>query len=662
LNKRIAAFCLAILLPIAGTAAARDGAVPEHDIRVELDPASGDIRIADRFRIEGRERFEFTLASWLEIESLSIDGEVSAPRQAGGVWQVSLPGPGVHELDFELAGTLPPRAPGQAELTASSGADGAYLPAYEDWIPRDPAVALRYRLQVSVPAAQRAVATGKMLDEESRDGRRLAVFEQANPGEAPSLFAGPYQVRESLRDGLRVRTYFHDGLDPFAEAYLAASRAYIERYADEIGAYPYADFDVVSAPLPVGLGFPNLTYVGRRVIPLPFMRGRSLAHEVLHNWWGNAVEVDYRNGNWAEGLTTYMADYALERDKGEAEARSMRIRWLRDYAALPAARDRPVRDFRAKRHQASQVIGYNKTAFVFHMLELEIGRRDFVDGLRLFWQRHRFGSASWSDLQAAFEQVSGRGLGWFFSQWLDRPGAPRLSLGDHSVERVGEDYRTRIDILQPVTGYRFHLPVLLVTADGRERHEIEVSESLTTVEWLTDARPLSIQLDPDSDLFRKLQANEAPPILRDITLDSHAATIIDSGDEEFTAVARELAARLFETEPHVESLSRAEKSSRPLLLITLDENLPQLLSRAQLKIPEQLPSGDYRAAAWTARLPGGKPVLVISADNVDELRALLRPLPHYGGQSYVLFAAGRALDRGIWPITRGALYRDLSDG
>ncbi|MGD2172370.1 MAG: hypothetical protein PVF80_09705, partial [Gammaproteobacteria bacterium] len=135
MNKRIAAFCLAILLPIAGTAAARDGAVPEHDIRVELDPASGDIRIADRFRIEGRERFEFTLASWLEIESLSIDGEVSAPRQAGGVWQVSLPGPGVHELDFELAGTLPPRAPGQAELTASSGADGAYLPAYEDWIP-----------------------------------------------------------------------------------------------------------------------------------------------------------------------------------------------------------------------------------------------------------------------------------------------------------------------------------------------------------------------------------------------------------------------------------------------------------------------------------------------------------------------------------------------
>jgi hypothetical protein len=648
------------LLPLAGAARAQGQAIPEHDIRVDLDPVSGDIRIADRLRIEGRGNFDFILETWLGIESLSIDGAISTPRQAGEGWRVALPESGVHQLDFVLAGTLPPRAPGQAQAIGSSGADGAFLPAYADWIPRDPQAPMKYRLQVSVPSTLRAVATGKLLEEATRDGRRIAVFEQANPGEAPSLFAGPYRVSESLRDGLRLRTYFHDELEPFAEAYLAAARTYIERYAVEIGAYPYADFDVVSAPLPVGLGFPNLAYVGRRVIPLPFMRGRSLAHEVLHNWWGNGVEVDYRDGNWAEGLTTYMADYALERDKGKAAARSMRIRWLRDYAALPAARDRPVREFKARRHQASQVIGYNKTAFVFHMLELEIGRRAFADGLRLFWQRHRFGKAGWSDLQAAFEQVSGRPLGWFFSQWLDRPGAPRLGLGEHRVERAGTDYRTRIDILQPVAGYRLHLPVVLATADGLDRQEVEVSETVTQVEWLTDARPLSIQLDPDSDLFRRLQANEAPPILRDITLDPDAATIIGSADDAFAGVARELAARLFEAEPQIESLSRAVNPPRPLLLIARREDLPQLLARLQLAIPEQLPSGDYRAAAWTARLPGGKPVLVISAADAAELRALLRPLPHYGGQSYVLFADGRALDQGIWPITRGALYRDLT--
>ena len=45
-------------------------------------------------------------------------------------------------------------------------------------------------------------------------------------------------------------------------------------------------------------------------------------------------------------------------------------------------------------------------------------------------------------------------------------------------------------------------------------------------------------------------------------------------------------------------------------------------------------------------------MLVISADDAAALQTLLRPLPHYGGQSYVLFEGGRAASRGIWPVTR----------
>lgn len=661
MTRRLAGFCCVLLLACAAAGAA-EPAVLEHEIHVELDPESGEIRIDDRFGIEGRADFEFTLEPWLGIESLSIDGAAADIRPAGDGWLVPLPDRGPHELAFRLAGRVPPRGSAYGDLTASSGADGVFLPGYDFWIPRDPAYPLRYRLRVTVPSAARAVATGRLAGEEPADGRYIAVFEQRIPGEAPSLFAGPYRVRESLRNGLRLRTYFHGELDEFADIYLAAARAYIERYSTAIGAYPHADFHVVSAPLPVGLGFPNLTYVGRRVIPLSFMRGRSLAHEVLHSWWGNGVAVEYASGNWAEGLTTYMADYALERDQGPDAARSMRIKWLRDYAALPAAHDRPAREFKSKRHQASQVIGYNKIAFVFHMLENEIGAQAFADGLRLFWQRHNFAAADWGDLRSAFESVSGRSLSWFFGQWLERSGAPRLSLGAHRVEPLGAGYRTRIEILQPVAGYRFQLPVLLVTADGRERQEITVSEALTVVEWDTDARPLSIQLDPDSDLFRKLQAREAPPILRDIMLDPDTATVVGTTDAAFAGLARDLAARLLETEPRIADLAGAVNPARPLLLIAPGENLPELLARLGLETPRQLPSVVHSAAAWTARLPGGEPVLVVGADTIEELRALLRPLPHYGGQSYVLFAAGRALERGIWPITRGALYRDLDSG
>jgi len=487
------------------------------------------------------------------------------------------------------------------------------------------------------------------------------VFEVDQPAAAPSLFAGPYQVRERYSNGLRLRSYFHEELTELSDVYLDAAAGYIQRYQEGIGAYPYADFHIISAPLPVGLGFPNLTYVGRRVIPLPFMRGRSLAHEVLHNWWGNGIAVDYANGNWAEGLTTFMADYALERDKGPAAARGMRIKWLRDYAALPAQRDQPVRAFKSKRHQASQVIGYNKVAFIFHMLTLEIGQAAFDEGLRRFWQQNRYKTAGWRELRHAFEQSAGLDLDWFFEQWLERPGAPRLSLGAHSVEQVDDGFRLSVEIVQPVSGYRFKLPVSLQTANGIERHEISVSETLTRVEWTTSAKPRSIHFDPDSDVFRLLQPNEAPPILRDIILGSKVAIVIGSDDAEFISAARGLAGRLMDVAPRFEQLKLAGGIDRPLMLITTTDKLAEQLAQLELQRPAELNKSAWSAAAWTARLANGNPVLIVSADDAAALQTLLRPLPHYGGQSYVLFAAGRAVDKGIWAVRRGPLFLDLAD-
>ena len=635
----------------------------EHAIEVMLTPASGQIEISDTVRVEGRGNYAFRLAPWLNIESVSLDNHRTSLERSGHDYVIDLPDSEPHVIDFVLRGTIPMRnaqAPSTG-MRSSSGGDGVYLPGYDAWIPQDDTGPIRYRMSVKLPADQRAVATGKLVAEQLTDEQYQATFEVAHSGEPPSLFAGPYVVKERRSQGLRLRTYFHAELTGLADAYLDAADTYIRRYQAEIGAYPYADFHIISAPLPVGLGFPNLTYVGRQVIPLPFMRTRSLAHEVLHNWWGNGVAVDYAGGNWAEGLTTYMADYALARDKGEVAARSMRVKWLRDFAALPEQRDQPLIAFRSKQHQASQVIGYNKLAFVFHMLAGEIGQPAFADGLRRFWNKHVYQQAAWKDMQTAFEQAAGRDLDWFFRQWLQRSGAPRLSLGAHSVELVEAGYRTRIEILQPVSGYRFKLPVLLVTDEGNQRHEIIVDNTLTRVEFVTPAKPRYLHVDPDSDVFRRLQQDETPPILRDVTLNPSAITVIASTDAGFVAAARNLAARLMDVEPRFDTLSALENSARPLLLIATTDNLAGQLAKLRLERSPELPDTVHSAGAWTARRANGAPILVVMAENADELQSLLRPLPHYSGQSYVLFTAGQAVSRGIWPLDRGSLYLDLQD-
>lgn len=204
-----------------------------------------------------------------------------------------------------------------------------------------------------------------------------------------------------------------------------------------------------------------------------------------------------------------------------------------------------------------------------------------------------------------------------------------------------------MEILQPVAGYRFKLPALLQTADGVERHEISISESLTRVEWVTGALPRSLHFDPDSDVFRLLQKNEAPPILRDVTLDAKSVTVIGSADATFIGVARDLAARLMDVAPRFDQLRLTGNIDHPLMLIATRANLAPQLAQLGLRQPSELAGSGWSAAAWTARLANGNPVLIVSADDAAALQTLLRPLPHYAGQSFIMFSAGRAVDKGI---------------
>jgi hypothetical protein len=49
---------------------------------------------------------------------------------------------------------------------------------------------------------------------------------------------------------------------------------------------------------------------------------------------------------------------------------------------------------------------------------------------------------------------------------------------------------------------------------------------------------------------------------------------------------------------------------------------------------------------------------VVSARDVASLHALIRPLPHYGRQSYVIFDGAKAIRRGVWPTRVQAVELD----
>jgi len=655
---RALALALLLLLAVAPARAAPAG-VESHDVAVRFDPDGQRLELTARITETDRRVIDVAIAPWLTLERAVAAGEPLPARRVGGRWQITRPTP-ADDLTLELSGTVPPLPEPGARgrwSGAVAGPEGSALTAGSGWLPDTGAARVRYRLSVAVPAGYRAVASGHLLSEQLGPAGNRATFVIEQPGEPPSLFVGPYLVSERMADGRRLRTWFHPELAPLADGYLDASAGYIARYSAAIGAYPYRDFHVVAAPLPVGLGFPGLAYVGRRVLPLPFMRGRSLAHEVLHNWWGNGVGVDYARGNWAEGLTTYMADYALAADEGADRAREMRLGWLRDFAALPPARDLPVRRFVAKRHQAAQVIGYGKTAFVFHMLSQQLGEDAFARGLRLFWQRHRFATAAWDDLEAAFGAASGQDLEWFFAQWLDRTGAPELVLAAAGTTADGDGHRLDLTLRQAAPTYRLTVPVRIETAAGVRHEQILLNGTAATATFHLEAAPMAVRVDPALHLFRRLSSGESPPILRDVTLATDAVLQLADADVAVKEAARALARRLFETPVPTRPAESAAASDGPVLIVGTHAGISALLATPAWQLDRPPPVAGGSAIAWTARRADGRPVLVVAGEDAEALRALQRPLPHYGGKSYVRFAGRRAIDHGVWPPGDSPLTR-----
>ncbi|MFO7757281.1 MAG: hypothetical protein R6V26_02195, partial [Roseovarius sp.] len=353
-----------VLAVFAGGNAAAQSDAPNLQLMLEINPSTGAFSAEAQIEDPIGDVL-LPEADWVSVDTVEFaesSGSLAVSHDADRVGQDLHIG---KDLRVAMSGTLPPPERPLANAAWSPEAVYAVGPV---WFPADDAAIRDHDLTVVVPNSHRIAATGSLASDEVNAGARQARYMFTGRSSDLALFVGSYVVHETGHRDLRLRTYFEERDAELSERYFAALGNHLDRYADEVGEYPYDGFSVVSAPNPVGLGFAGLTYVSRDILGHPYMTGRSLAHEVLHSWWGNAVGIDYATGNWAEGLTTFQADYALAEDRGAEAARDMRIGWIRDLARLSDDRMLSLTAFRSSSHTGDQSEGYGKAALVFHML------------------------------------------------------------------------------------------------------------------------------------------------------------------------------------------------------------------------------------------------------------------------------------------------------
>lgn len=676
-------FLLLVLLLYCSPAFAEYPLSVHHDLRISLEPGKNLLSGKDRIRVEaGRsEALELKLSLNAQVNSVTVEGSVRSFSFENGRLRVPiLPQERNREIDLTveysaLFNDPVPKKPVDTDnpdygVTGIISEKGAFLLDGAGWYPQVPGSRPTYKLTVEAPEGILAVSAGKCLGHETRDGRTYSTWEVDFPLQGLSLSAGPYIVRERTVNGIGISTYFLAPTQDLSDSYLDATARYLVFYENLFGPYPFPKFSVVENFFPTGYGFPSYTLLGSTVIRLPFILETSLGHEIAHCWWGNGVLVDYRQGNWSEGLTTYVADYLYKENSSSEEAREYRLQILRNFSTLVNEdNDFPLSRFQSRYDPASQAVGYGKGAMVFHMIRRKLGETVFWEALKAIYREKRFQEASWQDFQKSFERHGECDLRGFFDQWVSRKGAPLLSLDSTAMEPLGGLWKVRSFIVQKQPVYDLELTVTLESESLRGHKTVTISGPAAFFEAPSFGRPVRLLVDPDFHVFRALHPPEIPPTVNSIK-GSGALTIVLSGPwkEEGEKVAKLLVLSLGVRNYRIiaeESLSEQDMKSHDLLYVGLPEGshipvspLPGLTLEAT-SFSLQGESFDKPSDAFFG--------VFNHAESEDRVVALYLPLSsgpaedaagrttHYGRYSFLAFRDGNNQIKGTWPITESPL-------
>jgi aminopeptidase N len=398
------------------------------------------------------------------------------------------------------------------------------------WIPSvdHPSDKATVTWSVTVPRGRTVIANGTLMETRTtgrgRRARVLTRWRESRPippylmviGAAPLTRVDLGETAcglAELRRCVPQYVYVSPELRRSMPGEFAKAGEIVRFFASQVGPFPYEKLAHVQSATRFG-GMENASAIFYS--DQAFRRGGVneglIAHETAHQWFGDAVtERDWPHLWLSEGFATYFAALWTQKARGDSAFRAEMLRTretiLEDTVAVTK---RPVIDtIETNLFDLLNRNSYQKGGFVLHMLRGELGDRTFFAGIRDYYTKHKHSTALTSDLQDALERSSGKKLGWFFDQWLRRPGYPELELtwSDSALTSLS------IGITQSQRFGLFEFPIrlALVDPDGNTRRvEFSVpAQDTTRIVLPVSGSVQRIDVDPDVQLLARITVRKA---------------------------------------------------------------------------------------------------------------------------------------------------------
>lgn len=293
------------------------------------------------------------------------------------------------------------------------------------WVPVNdhPSDKATWRITLDTPDDTVGISNGRLLSNDvdsapgspsGEGGRRRWVWEVDRPMATylAVVAIGDYDLVESSGpDGAKVLKAFNADLPRSRRSLFDDLGGIVARFSREFGPYPDDDLGVVVVPAALGVALETQTR------PLfgtdSFSSGirAVLAHELAHQWWGNAVTPRTWVDLWlSEGFATYAQWLDTERTGGTS---------VRDQAEATGGTDHAVTSVEAVAGVGRSL--YDGGATALQALKDEVGAADFTRILRTWFRRYNGSTATTEDFLELASTTTGLDLTDWAETWLYRP-------------------------------------------------------------------------------------------------------------------------------------------------------------------------------------------------------------------------------------------------
>lgn len=633
-----------------------------HNLNIKVDVENHTISVIDTIEfLRDAADLSFYLNSALKIESAnatytkSEEGRIEAYK----ISNINHSEPLIIRYKGEL----------KSDEYSTIEEKGVYLSMDDYWIPYFSEEGMfTFKVKLEMPKGWLGVTNGERTDNEGP----YQCFECKTPSNQISLSANKWTVYSRVISDTKISVFLINPDEALAQKYLGVTGQYLQQYAKQIGEFPYPKFDVIENFRETGFGLPSFTLLGQKVIRLPWILFTSYPHELLHNYWGNSVYVDYKTGNWCEGITTYMADFMLKDQEGEGVA--FRRSMLQKYTNyVTPENDFPAREFKSKTDEVSDAVGYSKVFMMNQMLRTQFGDTAFFNAYRTFYQNNRYKVAGFDEIKRAFEQETGNDLDWFFEQWINKTGAPLISVTGYNVKSKKLEVTLAQSKISEV--FKLHIPVRIHLDNGAIQNEVvKLDKGEQSFCFKCKGKPTKVEVDPNFEVMRMLDNREVPPTLSKLMGAQEWTVVLPAKSDEFEmyqAFASQwklMYARRGKTIDIVKDTELENLNNKSNVWILGEENGFKGQASVKNIYGDDLTTELYTQIAdvcnkgtlcyvVNGKATNDQTIGFIESQNSEQLMALLMKMMHYGNNSYIGFEGNEMNNslKGLFPVVESPL-------